>query len=280
MKGTCNLVPENDLYAVLAWSMTSQLPEALMRAIDLNYPSNRWAVGGSLGALVLGRLAGKSWPEAGRLGLLAFAAWATARELDPDHAETANAALPLAVVLAWTDGERTFLAAGADLAASGATLLSLRYLTGSVGATPGPADQFVLAGLAGATALAGQRYASLLPALSQGMLELLVQGQTSLSRKSALPGGLGLLPGVLPSSKAGNPTRLVTFLSLLLGTITTRQEHISSETDTGQGKISDQRVQLARIAAQASSALALLQGQGTVLGAVNLALGVRRLGNH
>lgn len=259
--------------------MSNTVPETLMRTIDLSYPSNRWAVGGSLGAVALSRLSGKTWPEAGRIGLLAFATWATARELDPDHAETANAALPLAALLAWADGERSFLTAGADVLASGAAPLSLRYLSGSVGAAPGAADHLVLSGLAGANALTGQRHAALLPALVRGMLEVVVQGQPSPTRQTALTGGLGLLPAFLPAGQAGKLTRLVTLLALPLSAVTTRPESLNTETDQGNGNISDRRVQLARLAAQASAALALLQGQGTVLGAANLALGVRRLLN-
>ncbi|GAA5501658.1 hypothetical protein Dxin01_01395 [Deinococcus xinjiangensis] len=65
---------------------------ALPRAIDLRYPSNRFAAGG----LVVGVLLSRGWGRALGNGLAGFSAWAMARELDPDYPDTANAALPLA----------------------------------------------------------------------------------------------------------------------------------------------------------------------------------------
>lgn len=69
---------------------------ALPRPLDLSYPSNRVALLGALGFTLAGRLSGRGWAQAARIGAAAFSAWSLGRELDPDDAGSANLALLLA----------------------------------------------------------------------------------------------------------------------------------------------------------------------------------------
>ena len=84
--------------------MSSMPSLALARSLDLSSPSNQLAVGGSLAGLLLARLSGQSWASSLRAGLGAFTAWAAARELDPDHGQSAAAALAAEALLGLTDG--------------------------------------------------------------------------------------------------------------------------------------------------------------------------------
>ena len=109
----------------------------LPRTLDLSYPSNRYAVGGALVSMLAARALGGTWREAGSVGIGAFAAWATARELDPDHPETATVALPLAAAAGWLGGP------GNPVAGLSA-LSGLRVLGGTVGPNDAALDSLAL----------------------------------------------------------------------------------------------------------------------------------------
>jgi len=129
-------------------TLESPVPTALARTLDPAVPSNALA----LGATAAGALAGLVW-GAGRGGPLravrtsvgwgggAFAAWAIARELDPDHPSTAALAIPLT-------------AAGLALGTPSppvtlTTLLAARTAAGTVGVALRRTDVAVLALLGG-----------------------------------------------------------------------------------------------------------------------------------
>ena len=248
-----------------------------MRSIDLNYPSNRYAVGGSLGVLLLSRLSGRSWSASGRAAALSFAAWAVARELDPDHPESASVALPIAGILAWMEGERSAPQVALEVAGSGAVLTGVRYVTGSVGATPGQSDQMALLGAAMLSALSAQHGAALLPALAETAVAAVN------SEEFGPQAGLGLaalLPSVLPRQASGPLSRLAALASLLLAAQMVQPEEVEATTDQGTAKISAPRVRAARMMSVGAAALSALEGRGSapgVLAAVNLAVGLRRL---
>lgn len=124
---------------------------SLGRAIDLNYPSNVFAVVGAVAAsaaafalslddgLVEGAAAGAV------AGIAAFTAWAIGRELDPDHPSTGAVALVMAGVAA-------LLERPALLAVFG-VLLAARLAVGSTGVRPAPIDRVVLVATAAALGL-------------------------------------------------------------------------------------------------------------------------------
>ena len=119
--------------------LRSPIPSALARPLDPSVPSNALALGASgaaaLGGLVRGARVG------GPRGALrtslawgggALAAWATGRELDPDHPTTAALAIPVAAV---------GLALGAPSPpVTLATLLVARATAGTVGIGVRPTD--------------------------------------------------------------------------------------------------------------------------------------------
>ncbi|MFD1730278.1 hypothetical protein ACFSC4_02835 [Deinococcus malanensis] len=127
--------------------------------LDLRYPSNRYAAGGALAAAVTARLLGGSWADALGVGGAAFLAWATARELDPDHPETATVALPVAAAAAWMGGPGNPVPGLAALSA-------VRVMAGTVGRDPTTVDLAALAGQAGLAAATGEKAAALLPAVT------------------------------------------------------------------------------------------------------------------
>lgn len=257
--------------------MTSPLPQTLMRAIDLRYPSNRYAVGAALGALLLSRLTDRTWPQAGRVGALAFLAWAVVREVDPDHPQSAGSALPLAGLLAWMDGERSVTQAALDLAGSGAVLAGLRFTTGSVGAVPEQSDFLALLGAAAISALSGQRGAALLVALAP----LAVRLSRDEDFGGALPrGALALLPTIQAAKECSVLTRLIAAASLLTAAQMVQPEQVEAKTDRGTGKVSSERLRAARLLAVAGAILSAGEGRGSaaaVLAAANLAVGLRRM---
>jgi hypothetical protein len=115
--------------------------------MDFRLPSNRVALAlPSVAGVVAGAwalAAGWGLGEAVRAGVGAgggsFLAWATARELDPDHPHTATVA---AVLAPWA-----VLSAAPSLAAGFVWLLAIRAMTGSTGSAPYPPDLVVVGAL-------------------------------------------------------------------------------------------------------------------------------------
>jgi hypothetical protein len=113
-------------------------PSTFTRGLDLRYPSNRFVIGGAIiaflgsGAVALAY----SWESVDALRLaISFAlsiglAWATTRELDPDHAGSALAAMPITAVM------MIGLEAWPNIIAGGVLMLAVRLLTRSAGIPP------------------------------------------------------------------------------------------------------------------------------------------------
>ncbi|GHF30739.1 hypothetical protein HNQ07_000683 [Deinococcus metalli] len=243
--------------------MASLPVSALARPLDLRYSSNRVALVGAGVTLVLARRRGQSWGRALDAAGLAFLAWATARELDPDHPVTANAALPLGAVAGL---------AGLDTALPGLGALSgLRVLAGTTGEPPTVLDHAAMLAQTALTAATGSRSAALLP----GLAAFVVRPTPT----AAVPVLGASVPAWLARS---GPTGSLGPLAaaLALGPLLVRPERVTSECDRAPRQVRDQDVRRARIAAFAALSLGLTQRRaaGLVpLACAVLSVGVRRL---
>ncbi len=121
----------------------------LGRPIDPRLPSNRHAVAASAAAgavaflvvIVGGDGLGDALRWGVRGGLASFLAWATARELDPNHPASAAIAAPVALV--------ALLAGPPSLFAVAAALLATRIVVRTTGLWPTWPDLVAMVGLAG-----------------------------------------------------------------------------------------------------------------------------------
>ena len=116
-------------------SLPTSPPSALARPLDPSFASNRLAVLGAAAGLVLPLLLRRSWRQAVGISGAALLGWATGRELDPDHPETAALALGLAGGASLLGGSGQMQALLPGLSA----LSSLRLLVGTVGPARWPA---------------------------------------------------------------------------------------------------------------------------------------------
>ncbi len=235
---------------------------ALPRTIDLSYPSNRYAVGASAASALAARLLGGSWAEAALVGVNAFAAWACARELDPDHAQTATVALPLAAAAAWMGRPARPLAAAALLS-------GVRALSGTTGRVDAAVDLPALAGLTALAALSGDRAAA-----------LPVAGAAALTPGLEKPwvAALALLPGLRATPSASVPATLVALAALLAAPRLAAPEAVTAEADQG-GRVLPARVRRSRQVAGATVGAAVVAGQAASvlpLAVAALAVGLRR----
>lgn len=260
------------------------LNSALPRVLDPRYPSNRLALAGLVGGVVLGRLRGHGWAGSLKVGLLGFSAWATARELDPDHPQTAALALPAALLpalLARPSRERGVMGL-LDVAPALGALSATRVLSASVGLPPAPVDVAAL----GAMGLAAGGSGAGLPSA------LLPAAGLALTRRPAdrwspdhLPGlkaalAASALAGLWRGPRSGG----VLDAALALGALAVAPDALAPEsprsvTDEGGEPLSAQRLQLARSLAAGSLALGLLgprRDLRTPLAAALLSLGLRR----
>lgn len=215
---------------------------ALARPLDFSYPSNRVAAAGSAGAALLALAFGRPWAQAAGVGGAAFLAWATARELDPDHPVTANAALPVAAAAALLGG------AGNPLAGL-AALSGLRLIAGTTGEAATRTDHvgmLVQALLAGAS---GERAAAFLA----GGASLLTA-----EARSALPAAGALTPTLHRHSGFSWGSALLAASVLPLAGTLTVPEPVTSVCDRAERPVRAQEVQLARYAAVTTLAAGLL----------------------
>jgi hypothetical protein len=121
----------------------------ITRRLDFSHRSNRFVVVATLGSGIVagcvGLPSGGSWWPAVADGVLAggasFLAWATARELDPDHPASAGIAAMLAPAL--------LVAGPANLLIMTVLLVSVRLVAGTTGRAARPIDLLLL-GLAAA----------------------------------------------------------------------------------------------------------------------------------
>ena len=258
------------------------LPAALPRTIDLSYPSNRWAVLGLLGGVALGRLRGRSWVGSVGTGLGAFAAWACARELDPDHTVSANAALPLALALSLAGEDNSDAAVMGEVLAAFTALSSVRTLSATTGAAATPGDQAALGAAAAMCAGAGQKAAALLPGAA---LALSHQQADDLSPRNSGGGPAALLAALLPTiagTREGGRQSLGSVAvagALLLAPAVLEPEDVNTETDRGERTISAERVGQARRLALGGLALSAVLGgtrSALPLACAALSVGARR----
>ncbi|OOV15478.1 hypothetical protein [Deinococcus sp. LM3] len=239
---------------------------ALARPLDFSYPSNRVAAAGSAGAALLALAFGRPWAQAVGVGGAAFLAWATARELDPDHPVTANAALPVAAAVALLGG------AGNPLAGL-AVLSGVRLIAGTTGEPATRADHagmLVQALLAGAS---GERAAAFLA----GGAPLLTA-----EARSALPAAGALMPTLHRQAGFSWGSALLAASVLPLAGILTAPEAVTSVCDRAGRPVRAQEVQLARHAAVLTLGAGLLsrRTRGLVpLAAALLTVAARRAGS-
>ena len=245
---------------------------ALPRAINLLYPSNRFAAGGLVVGVLLSQGLGQGWGRALGNGLAGFSAWAMARELDPDYPATANAALPLAWAVAAAGGAPNPLG-------SFAALSGLRVLAGTVGLAPTTSDTLSLAGMSALTALAGERVAAAFVGAGLG-LSATHRDQFSPAPSAAWALAPALLPSLARRPQAGVAADLVCVAALLTAVPLTRPEAIRSPCDQTPTEVKSGRIRQARQLALGGLAAGLLLRQPrtlTPLAAAVLSVGLRRL---
>ncbi|RTR25367.1 hypothetical protein [Deinococcus radiophilus] len=236
---------------------------ALARNLDLSYPSNQLAAGGAVAGLVLARLTGQSWADAVRCGAGAFAAWAGARELDPDHAESAALALAAELLTGLAaGGSESDLAALEELAAAFAAVGSLRLLSATVGVAPTQPEQTALAAGALGLSAVGQQAAALLPGTA-----LLVSHtrEDGLGPGSPWTGVAALaavvMPTLLKPQEGTTPlSGLLALAALSTAPASLRVNEIETLNDIEEQPISRQRVKSSRMLALGAVGLSLIVG--------------------
>jgi hypothetical protein len=236
---------------------------ALARPLDFSVPSNRFAVAGAVGAVLLGRMVRGNWWSGLGVGSAAFSAWAIARELDPDSPETANTALPVAAAAALLGGPGNPLAAAAALS-------GLRMIAGTTGQAATPADHLGLLTQSALAAATGHRSAALLAAAAPLLTPHAHSWQPALSL---------LMPRLWRDRGTGLTTAPAALLGLGAVALTpplTAPEPVSSRCDRAPRAVRAEEVQRARQAAVVSLALGL--GGGSVRGLVPLAAAVLTVG--
>lgn len=254
----------------------SPTASALARPLVPSVPSNRFVAGGFVAVTLAARLLGRPWGEALEVGGAGFLAWSTARELDPDHPGSANAALPVAAV--------TTLLSGAPQPLAGLTVLSgLRVLAATVGHRPTSLDLAALAGQAALSALLGERAAALVPAAALG----LSAGRADSWQSSVEGAGVAAAAALLPSRREGRgrsvPADVLALAALGLSGALTASETVTSGCDRVPLPVSAERVRLARGLALGSLAAGLLTRQTrslAPLASAVLLVGLRRAGER
>lgn len=256
--------------------MTSSAPEApasaLARPLDFSLSSNRYAAAGLGLSVLAARLSGKGGREALEIGAAGFLAWSTARELDPDHPDTANAALPLAALGALLGG-------GPNVLAGLGVVSGLRTLAATVGHPATPLDVAALAVQAALAARGGER----VPALVPGAALALSAGQAEPFQTSAGAAGLTGASALVPAGRVGRgrslPADLLALAALGLTGVLTAPEPVESRADRTPRRVPEERVRLARALATGTLGAGLLGRQTRSLlplAAAVLTVGLRR----
>ena len=290
------LLPLRPTSAQQAQKRATQLASALPRPLDLTVASNRYAAAGLAVGTLAPLLLGRGWKAALGTGMAGFSAWATARELDPDHPQTAAVALPVAAVAALLGGAPNLL--GSLTAVS-----SLRVLSATVGHRPSQSDLLALGVQAALSAFAGQRAAALLPGAALS-LAADAGDRFAPAPEAALYGvAAGVLPPTLhrsekatkekgkdeeshkdhpkKASDRGVLTDLLSLAALGLSQSLAAPEAVRSGCDLVPTPVSAQRVQRSRQLALGALGLGLLlrESRGLApLAAATLAVGLRRSG--
>lgn len=291
---TPTLLPLRPTPAQQAQKQAAQFSSALPRPLDLTVASNRYAAAGLAVGTLVPLLLGRGWKAALGTGMAGFSAWATARELDPDHPDTAAVALPVAAGVALLGGVPNVL--GSLTAVS-----SLRVLSATVGHRPSPSDLLALGAQAALSAFAGQRAAALMPGAALSLAadagdrfapapEAALYGvaagvlSPTLHRPAATKGGQITGQGGEAAAPAEGRSVLSDLLSLAalgLSRSLAAPEAVRSGCDLVPTPISAERVQKSRQLALGALGLGLLlrESRGLVpLAAATLAVGLRRSG--
>ncbi|WP_261665215.1 hypothetical protein [Deinococcus sp. Marseille-Q6407] len=236
---------------------------SLSRTLDPSFPSNRLAAGGIAAGVLLGRLRGQSWAGSLRTGLGSFAAWATARELDPDHAGSATLAQATELLLGLlADEPADDLSALEELAAAFVVLSSLRVLSATVGVAPTRPEQALLAAGALCAGLTGQKAAALVPGAS---LLLGHPREDDLGPADPWGGVAALAAALLPawleaSERDSGPSRLAAAAALATAPAFVRIENVEARNDLDTAEISHERVKSSRLLSAGALALGLITG--------------------
>ncbi len=243
---------------------------SLPRVLDLSYPSNQYAAGGLLVGILLSRVRGRGWIHAVGDGLAGFAAWATARELDPDHQETAAVSLPLALTVSLLDNTPHPLG-------SFAVMSGLRVLGSTVGLPATPLDTLALLAQAALSAYTGERVAAAVPGASLALS--LAEADRFSPAPSTLPGvalvGAAALLPARPSGKQHSRDKtpkhspasdLLSLAALTLAAGLARPEPIDSHCDQVSVKVASERIQRSRQLALGALASGLVLRQTRSLG--------------
>lgn len=236
---------------------------ALARSLQLDLPSNQLAVAGLAAGLLLGRLSGQSWTGSLRTGVGAFAAWATARELDPDHTESAAAALVAELALALADAPEQGAAEDlAELLAAFTVMTSLRVMSSTVGTAPTLPEQVALVAGALGAGLSDQKAAALVPGAS-----LLIGHSREDGLGPADPwSGVGALAAaLLPAAMAlpsrdSLPSRLAALAALVVAPAAIAIEDVHATNDLGTRQIEQVRVKSSRLIGTGALVLGLVAG--------------------
>ncbi|MBB5232715.1 hypothetical protein [Deinococcus budaensis] len=245
---------------------------ALARPLDFSVPSNRYAAAGMVTAALAARLSGRAGREALEVGLAGFLGWATARELDPDHPDTANAALPLAALAALLGG-------GPNVLAGLGALSGLRTLAATVGHPPQALDVAALAGQAALAARGGERVAALVPGAALALSAGRGDAFQASGGAAAGVGAAALLPAGRGSRGRHVFTDLLALAALGITPWLTAPEAVQSGCDRTPQRVPAERVRLARGLAAGTLGAALLGRQTrslAPLAAAALVVGLRR----
>ncbi|WP_019584889.1 hypothetical protein [Deinococcus apachensis] len=251
---------------------SSPTASALGRPLVPSVPSNRFAAGGFVVGTLAARLLGRSWWEALEVGEAAFLAWATARELDPDHPETANAALPVAALVALTDRPP-------DPLAGFAVLSGLRVLAATVGQRPTLPDLVALAGQAGLAARRGEQVSALVPGAALALSASRADPFRATTGAARIVGAAGLLPRRREGRGRSLAADVLVLAALGLAGALTAPEAVRSRCDRAPLPVPGDRVRLARWVAVGSLGAGLLGGQTrslVPLGSAALLVGLRQ----
>ena len=222
----------------------------LWRPFDLRRTSNRIGVFGpvlvALGSLGWDLAAGDSpeYLEAVWSSTVAFLAWATARELDPDGPHTATLAMALAALAAGTGLWEV------PLVISATALLGLRVLVGTVGGDLRPGDLVVVVGLA---VFAGTRIEGwvIVLLLVLGLLDSRPRGYLYALPAMLVGAGLGgYVAGVgLPGGSMSDEVYLLALITIAAIPLAARRTRVRSRTDLYDRSISWPNVRAARVMA-------------------------------
>ena len=232
------------------------MQSALGRPIDFRFASNRFAVFATFAAGAIASAVTFAGRDDNALGAgvlaggAAFLAWAVARELDPDRTLTAYVAAPLGFVMWFFDP--------AGLLVTGAVLLAVRVVTGTVGYSPSTADLALLVGFA---TLVGLRPGGVVAAAAIGVaiaLDARLAGRDSALRYgSALAGiaGASVATALWASAIEFSSITLASGAAAALAigiAIATPLGPVTSLTDLKKRPLERRRVRLGRLLAAAA----------------------------